>query len=194
MPKQEEICNNCVYFTDGKSISGNIRFICAKSGVFVSSPDSYCRNFEKKTNMPKTKCDHDYKNTENGLYCFRCGQYKVMAEKTNMPKKQEFEKKLKLLAVPVFQGQLPKGIYGDLYDPERLKQFIQTQIQDAYDKGAEEATMVCNEKTIPLAVRETINDVKKIMTDTLSAATPREIREVWEMYQKLEILSKTKVV
>ena len=86
MPKQQEICNNCVYFTDGKSISGNIRFICAKSGVFVSSPDSYCRNFEKKTNMPKTKCDHDYKNTENGLYCFRCGQYKVMAEKTNMPK------------------------------------------------------------------------------------------------------------
>ena len=48
-----------------------------------------------------------------------------------MPKKQEFEKKLKLLAVPVFQGQLPKGIYGDLYDPERLKQFIQTQIDKA---------------------------------------------------------------
>ena len=41
--------------------------------------------------------------------------------------------------------------------------------------------------------RETIESVKKIMTDTLSAATPREIREVWEMYQKLEILSKTKV-
>lgn len=27
-------------------------------------------------NEPQKECDHDYKETENGLYCFRCGTLK----------------------------------------------------------------------------------------------------------------------
>ena len=35
---------------------------------------------------------------------------------------------------------------------KELKRFISQEIQSAYDRGAEEATMVCNTKTIPEAV------------------------------------------
>ena len=143
----------------------------------------------KLVNMPKQdilkKCSSEYKK-----------YWKKKEKETKelfMPKQQEWEKEFDKEFIPMTVNY-DEALDGYRYPETKLKQFIQTQIQDAYDKGAEEATMVCNEKTIPLAVRETINDVKKIMTDTLSAATPREIREVWEMYQKLEILSKTKVV
>ena len=80
--------------------------------------------------MPKTKCDHDYKNTENGLYCFKCGQYKVMAEKTNMPKKQEWEKEFDKEFIPMTVNY-DEALDGYRYPETKLKQFIQTQIDKA---------------------------------------------------------------
>lgn len=35
----------------------------------------WCGKRMKQPTQPQKECDHDYKETENGLYCFRCGTY-----------------------------------------------------------------------------------------------------------------------
>jgi len=69
------------------------------------------------------------------------------------------------------------------------------ELQNAYDKGfiagSELTGRMAKESSaieIDKARKETIEEIKQIMLDTLSGATPREHRELDEMYKKLEIL------
>ena len=54
-----------------------------------------------------------------GPRCTNCGWYEGL-EDDDLSSLSSLEIDLKKLATPVFQGELRQGIYGDLYDPEKL--------------------------------------------------------------------------
>ena len=87
---------------------------------------------------------------ENGEHSQACSEYKEIEFKIGRPFElwEQWEKDLGVLLEKI------KVYHCFNYKQGReLRDFIRQIRQEAYDEGAEEATDVCNEKTIPIIMK-----------------------------------------
>lgn len=60
------------------------------------------------------------------------------------PSHHTWEKELKNMSVKVYPNQLPHGVYGDLHDPNKLKDFIAKIESDAIARTVQEMLRIAN--------------------------------------------------